>query len=369
MFGGVVHLYEFICAGCRKSALLLTFSLPALYTYHNIKNPARTPQKGGNAVSDENRSPGKDPASELPPGEEQSRADPGKKLRISHTFAVVCMLIVAFAAGAAIMADRFSAKENQTRIVTPYPDSSAAVTSAKAAVSSTASAQKITTVPISSVSDTDTAPKTETAVTAAAAFSFPADINLVGADCLAYVNGINRSVAEAVIDYRDKHTKIRDLDELLDVYGIGERTLSVIKEHFYVDPADYSPRRTASVPVTQPPVQTTGKQSRTKPQVTETETSPTETVSPTATAGPEPVPEPRAVNINSASAEELADALLIDIELAGKIVELRDNIGRFVSPRELLYVEGFSDAMYLELKELLLISDKTEESEVTNDAA
>ena len=59
------------------------------------------------------------------------------------------------------------------------------------------------------------------------------------------------------------------------------------------------------------------------------------------------------VNINTADAAEIAEALLIDIELAEAIVMLRSNIGEFVNDLELLYVDGFSETMLAERREFI----------------
>ena len=45
---------------------------------------------------------------------------------------------------------------------------------------------------------------------------------------------------------------------------------------------------------------------------------------------------------------ELSESLLIDIDLAQKIVELRDTISYFSNDLELLYVDGFSKEMLVE---------------------
>ena len=60
---------------------------------------------------------------------------------------------------------------------------------------------------------------TSTAAETSAAFSFPADLNRVSFEQLCSVSGINRPVAESIIEYREKHGVIRNYDELLDIYG------------------------------------------------------------------------------------------------------------------------------------------------------
>ena len=63
----------------------------------------------------------------------------------------------------------------------------------------------------------------------------------------------------------------------------------------------------------------------------------------------EPVPqepqEMREVNINTASADEISEFLLIDIELAEKIVGLREQIGYYSSVDELFYIDGMGEGI------------------------
>ena len=63
----------------------------------------------------------------------------------------------------------------------------------------------------------------------------------------------------------------------------------------------------------------------------------------------------RTVNINTASAEELSESLLIETELAEAIVELRTNIKYFVNDLELLYVDGFTEKMLVERRPFITL--------------
>ncbi len=55
---------------------------------------------------------------------------------------------------------------------------------------------------------------------------------------------------------------------------------------------------------------------------------------------PQESQEMREVNINTASADEISECLLIDIELADEIVSLREQIGYFSSVDELFLIDG-----------------------------
>ena len=72
------------------------------------------------------------------------------------------------------------------------------------------------------------------------------------------------------------------------------------------------------------------------------------TLSSIATAAP--------VNINSASAEEIADALNgIGMSKAQAIVEYREAYGLFESADEIVFVRGIGDATYQDNKDDILV--------------
>ncbi|MFW6238170.1 MAG: helix-hairpin-helix domain-containing protein [Halanaerobiales bacterium] len=56
------------------------------------------------------------------------------------------------------------------------------------------------------------------------------NINQAGSEELQELNGIGPSKAESIIDYREDINRFSDKDELLEVSGIGEKTLEKIKD-------------------------------------------------------------------------------------------------------------------------------------------
>lgn len=345
---------------------------------------AEAPEEQQNDVSSESSS-------------ENGEAKP--KLRISHAVAGICALLVAAAAGAAIVAGRALGSESGPRISyssLSSEESSSAVSSEKAlpaaAESSTAKTtvtkrtEKTTTAPKTTTSKTTasktTASKTTASKTTTAsseepeAFSYPQDINTASYECLLNVSGINKTAADGIVSYRNSRGTIHNFEELLGIFGIGERTLSVIKEHFYISDSDYiaqteptvtsavttseTETSTTAVMTTQPTTASQTSQTSKASQTTQTSrTTAPETAASSETASesiPEPVMKP--VNINSADADELSECLLIDSGLAEKIVELRRNIGQFVNDLELLYVEGFSKQMLVERRPYILLEDE-----------
>ena len=279
------------------------------------------------------------------------------RLSISKTVALVCAAIVLVALGAGIMARYISDRPEEVRIFeaeTSGTGISSVISSTVKEKVTTASERAVpaavTTVPVTSADVPETA---ETV-----SYSFPADLNTASAEMLSSVNGINRSVAESIVSYRIKAGIIHSYEELLDIYGIGERTLNVIREYFYISAEDL-------IPVTSSVTEkvTAAKTEKTSKQTTAKETKTSRQTSPASETVTEPPREPRKINLNTATAEELADALLIDLELAEKVITHRDLIGGFADPREVMNVPEFSRELFTRLFDYMTLGEETEQTE------
>lgn len=201
------------------------------------------------------------------------------------------------------------------------------------AVKTTTTSVSKTTKPKTSVKSSVTVKYTDEAKISAV--SFPIDVNIVTFNELLEIDGIGETLAQRIIDFRSDTGVIYNLDMLLQVNGIGESKLSVLKQYLFVASCDYRPI-TSSVStddITQNTVITTEtKMTSVKPERTR-----------------------REVNINTASAIEITDCLLIDEDLAEKIIKLRNQIQYFSNSLELLYIDGLSEKMYSELKDYIII--------------
>ncbi|HXG83531.1 MAG TPA: ComEA family DNA-binding protein [Pyrinomonadaceae bacterium] len=62
-----------------------------------------------------------------------------------------------------------------------------------------------------------------------------------------------------------------------------------------------------------------------------------------------------AININTASAEELEKLPHVGAKTARKIVEFRNKNGRFRKPEHLLLVDGISDARFREMRNFIKV--------------
>ena len=70
----------------------------------------------------------------------------------------------------------------------------------------------------------------------------PIDLNQATLDELQEVPGIGPALAQRIVDFREEHGPFERLDDLLNVRGIGVRTLEKLKPYLKVD----KPKRLAA---------------------------------------------------------------------------------------------------------------------------
>ena len=79
-----------------------------------------------------------------------------------------------------------------------------------------------------------------TAFIGPAALAGPVNVNTADAQTISEeLTGVGLSRAEAIIEYRKQNGPFRSVDELLNVKGIGERTLEMNRENILLE----SPRQ------------------------------------------------------------------------------------------------------------------------------
>ena len=201
-----------------------------------------------------------------------------------------------------------------------------------------------------------TTTKTATSAVTTKRASFPLDINKAELDELMQIDGVGEGMAGKILALRESKGKITDMEQLLEVYGIGEDRLIMLEGFLYVSESDYSKASTTTTAAT-----TTTAPAQTKTTV-RTTTKTAKTTAKTTTTTADIVPEPkqkRQVNINEADADEIADALLIDKKAAEMIVMLREKIHGYSNILEVLYLEEFDKqydtAFYNSIKDYIYI--------------
>ncbi len=159
--------------------------------------------------------------------------------------------------------------------------------------------------------------------------SFPIDINKADLSQLCAIDGVGESTAQRILDYRSNVGVISSLDMLLNVEGIGKKTLTKLENYLYVAESD----KAATTPA-----QTTTKSTKaiTAPLVTTAK-------------------QLSQVNINTADAVEISQALLISLEKAQKIVDTREKIGGYVTKPEIMLSQAITQSEFVELEKYILI--------------
>lgn len=139
------------------------------------------------------------------------------------------------------------------------------------------------------------------------------DINRATAQELETLDGIGEKTAAAIVATREKMGGFRTADDLLCVENIGEETLE-----------------------------------RLKPRLTVSEYGAETDENAAAESGAR-------VNINTASREELMTLDGIGAKKADAIIELREKIGGFSEPHDIVEVRGIGEGIYERLKDRICV--------------
>lgn len=172
------------------------------------------------------------------------------------------------------------------------------------------------------------------------------DLNTADAQTLCLLNGIGEKLSEEIIRYRDENGKFNNIEEIMMVHGIGEKIFADVRDFIYVTdpvyPIDESENDIEEILYEEPPI------------VEETEPG----IEPELT-----LDDVTPIELNSADVELLTILPYIDDLIAEKIIELREEIGGFSHPYELLYIEELSREQVAEIIEYVYV----EKSEVFSD--
>ncbi|MGN0591838.1 MAG: ComEA family DNA-binding protein [Ruminococcus sp.] len=158
--------------------------------------------------------------------------------------------------------------------------------------------------------------------------AFPLNLNTATLEELMQLPGIGEVIAGNIISYREANGGFLNREQLLEVEGIGTVRYQEIYDLLYLDVEWFSEE--APLP----------EEWEEEPAFEEILPESTEWV-------------PIVLDINTASAEDFAQIPGIDEELAQRIVEFREEIGGYQNVLELLYVEGMTDALYIEVDEYM----------------
>lgn len=154
--------------------------------------------------------------------------------------------------------------------------------------------------------------------------NFPLELNTASAKDLTYIDGIGETLAQRIVEYA-RSRGFYDVNELLNVSGIGQSKFNAILPYVYVDTSGLPPRPETAASDFYSDIWETSN------------TFPTETTVPAA-------PEIYRVNINTAGKADFMQLPGIDEALADSIISLRNQIGGFANIEELSLAEGMTNS-------------------------
>ncbi|MFR4393279.1 MAG: helix-hairpin-helix domain-containing protein [Ruminococcus callidus] len=152
-------------------------------------------------------------------------------------------------------------------------------------------------------------------------------------------------LAERITAYRDQIGGFSNREQLLEVEGIGEATLYEIYDLLYLENETFPEPEPEPEPAGAPAPAAAPQPAETAPPATE----------PPAAAAPA-VTFP--LDLNQATAAELEQIPEMQPELAEKIVAFRQQIQAFSSVYELLYVDGMTEAYFVQLRDYVQITEE-----------
>mgnify|MGYP004461677543 CR=1 FL=1 len=191
--------------------------------------------------------------------------------------------------------------------------------------------------------ETRTAPESTTP--AAETVTFPLELNAASAAELEQLPHIGAVLAERITAYRDQIGGFSNREQLLEVEGIGEATLYEIYDLLYLENETFPEPEPEPEPAESPAPAEEPQPAETAPPATE----------PPAAAAPA-VTFP--LDLNQATAAELEQIPEMQPELAEKIVAFRQQIQAFSSVYELLYVDGMTEAYFVQLRDYVQITEE-----------
>lgn len=159
--------------------------------------------------------------------------------------------------------------------------------------------------------------------------SFPIELNSASAKDLTYISGIGEAIAQRIVEYARTYG-FYDVNDLLNVSGIGESKLAEIRRYVYADTSGLPPKPEES----EAPSETSASES--------SETLTTE-------------PEIYRVNLNTCSVQDLMQLPGIDEELANNIIDLRNRIDYFAKIEEIGFAEGMTLSIMAKIMDYIYV--------------
>lgn len=181
------------------------------------------------------------------------------------------------------------------------------------------------------------------------------DINTADAEDLCRLNGIGNELASAIIRYREENGGFNNIEEIMNIHGIGEGTFDEICDYIYVE-NPYYPEDDISDDISDDENHADyPEESEEVEDIIEETEVPTEP--------PLTLEDVIPINLNTADVELLILLPHIDEEIAERIIDFREKIGGFSHSYELLYIENLTREKTNEILDYVCVEDAETENE------
>ena len=158
------------------------------------------------------------------------------------------------------------------------------------------------------------------------------NINTADIDELMQINGIGEVIATEIISYREQNGGFRNIEEIMNVYGIGEARFERMRNFIYVENPVYYDDTEVTEEETEPE---TFPEPETEPEITLQDVAP--------------------ININTADIQLLTLLPYVDEQIAQDIITMREMLNGFSHVYELLYVEKLEQKEVAEMEEFVTV--------------
>ncbi len=184
------------------------------------------------------------------------------------------------------------------------------------------------------------------------------DINTASAADFMRLEGIGEVIAGRITEYRVENGGFLNIEEIMNVDGIGEAIFSDIEPYIYVENPVYPTEPHVTEETAMEPSEDITEEITEAP--TESQTAPhdepeTEESAPVTTESPLKLEDIVPLDLNKAEKEELMLLPYVDEEAADEILKLRGDIGGFSSVYELLFVESLKQKEVSEIMEFVIV--------------
>lgn len=146
------------------------------------------------------------------------------------------------------------------------------------------------------------------------------NINSADRETLVKLNGIGDKLADEIIEYRNENGKFKNIEEILNVPGVGEKIFNLIKDNIYVENSIYDSEEDFKI----------------------------------------------YININTATHDDLVKLYKIGDSLADEIIKYREANGSFNNIEEIMKVPGISEGIFSFIRENIYVENPFYYEEITN---